>query len=63
MDWGKFDPEGALRQRYIDIEYGTEDVREEIRRSGCTWNDFESMYDITWLYHENGLEGVVLTYP
>jgi len=63
MDWGKFDPEGALRQRYIDIDYGTEDVREEIRRSGCTWNDFESMYDITWLYHENGLEGVVLTYP
>jgi len=63
MDWGQFDPEGALRQRYIDIAYRTEDAREEIRRSNCTWQTFENMYDITWIYHENGLEGVVLTYP
>ena len=63
MDWGQFDPEGLLRQRYNDTDYRTEDCREEIRRSGCTWHEFENMYDITWIYHENGLEGVVLTYP
>ena len=63
MDWGQIDPKGAMRQRFIDIDYRTEDVREEIRRSECSWPVFENMYDITWLYHENGLEGVVLTYP
>ena len=63
MNWGQFDPEGSLRQRYNATDYLTEDCREEIRRSGCSWREFEVMYDITWLYHENGLEGVVLTYP
>lgn len=63
MDWALFDEEGAMRQRYADIDDRTEAVKDAIRRNGWSWEDFQEMYDISWIYHENGLEGVVLTYP
>ena len=62
MDWGLFDQEGAMRQRFLDIDDRTEDLKEEIERF-IGWNEFQEMCDISWIYHENGLEGVVLTYP
>lgn len=63
MDWGQYDQEGAIRQRYLEIDDRTEDAREYISRSRWTWDEFQEMYDISWIYHENGLEGVVLSYP
>jgi Fic family protein len=62
MDWGLFDHEGAMRQRYSEIDDISEDTKELIERN-MTWKEFQDMYNISWIYHENGLEGVVLTYP
>lgn len=63
VDWALFDPEGAMRQRYSEIDERIEDVKELVARVGLGWAQFQEMYDISWIYHENGLEGVVLTYP
>ncbi|MBC7792838.1 MAG: Fic family protein [Clostridia bacterium] len=63
VDWALFDPEGAMRQRYSEIDERIDEVKELVARSGVTWDAFQEMYDISWIYHENGLEGVVLTYP
>ena len=63
MDWNQFDPEGAIRQRYLDIDELTDEARDKISLIGMSWDDFLGMYDISWIYHENGLEGVVLAYP
>jgi len=57
------DQEAAIRQRYIDIDDKTEDCRDCISLSVWNWQEFQEMYDISWIFHENGLEGVVLTYP
>ena len=63
MDWGQYDQEGAIRQRYLEIDDRTEDAKEYIARSRWSFDEFQEMYDISWIYHENGLEGVVLSYP
>ena len=63
MDWSQFDPDSAIRERYLDIDEITEDVRDTIELSGWDLDEFVNVYDISWVYHENGLEGVVLTYP
>lgn len=63
MEWTQFDEDGAMRQRYLDIDDRTDDVKDLIETSEWSWEEFQEMYDISWLYHENGLEGVVLTYP
>jgi hypothetical protein len=62
-DWVQFDQESAVRQLFRDLRLRTDLLREAIDNSPWSWEDFEEMYDISWLYHENGLEGVVLTYP
>lgn len=63
MNWGQFDLEGMMRQRHLDIESRIADIKNYIRRGRISQEDFWEMVDISWLYHENGLEGVVLTYP
>jgi len=63
MDWGQFDLEGMMRQRHLDIESRITDIKNYIRRGRISQEEFWEMVDISWLYHENGLEGVVLTYP
>lgn len=63
MDWGQFDQEVAIRQRYLEVDERTEDAKGHIARGRWSFAEFQEMYDISWIYHENGLEGVVLTYP
>jgi Fic family protein len=63
MDWGQYDQEGAMRQRYMELDDRMEDAKEIIARGRGSWEAFRQMYDISWLYHENGMEGVVLSYP
>ena len=63
MDLGLYDEEGAMRQRYLDLDDRTDETKERIANSAWGWTSFEEMYTISWVYHENGLEGVVLTYP
>jgi len=63
QEWMAFDQEGALRQRFLDIDDRTDDLKDLVADSPWDWNEFQEMYDISWIYHENGLEGVVLNYP
>lgn len=63
MDLGLFDHDSAIRQRYLEIDDRSEAAKETIASSGWTSAKFQDMYDISWIFHENGLEGVVLTYP
>ncbi len=63
MDWAVFDQEGALRQRFLEIDDRTTAIRRGVGRASGAWESFQETYDISLIYHENGLEGVVLTYP
>ncbi|MBN1961439.1 MAG: Fic family protein [Deltaproteobacteria bacterium] len=63
MDLSIFDHDSAIKQRYLEIEDRAEAAKEAIANSGWAPMKFQDMYDISWIYHENGLEGVVLTYP
>ena len=63
MDLGHHDLDGAIRQRYLELDDRTEDAKATIARGRWTYDEFQQMYDISWIYHENGLEGVVLSYP
>ena len=33
VDWGLFDQEGAVRQRFLDIDDRTDDLREQVERT------------------------------
>ncbi len=61
MDWALFDQEGAIRQRFLELDDQAEEVRDvigELDKDG-----FLDLYDTSWIYHENALEGVVVTSP
>ena len=62
MDWGLYDQESAIRQRYLELDDRTEAIKTQIGRKGWRWGDFQQLFDISWIYHENGLEGSVLTF-
>lgn len=63
MDWGYYDQESAIRQRYFDVDERVEHIRDALTDHPGIVRSFQDMYDISWLYHENGLEGIVLTFP
>jgi Fic family protein len=50
-----------MRSRTIDIDDRSEDIRELLSDEPGIAKDFEARYELSWLYHDNGLEGVVLT--
>lgn len=62
MDLGVFDLEGAMRQRFLEIDERTEDIIKRVKKLKINWNAFLETFDISLIFHENGLEGVVLTY-
>lgn len=62
-EWALFDEEGALRQRYADVEQRCKELYGAVEKSPLSLTDFHEMFDISWIFHENGLEGVVLTFP
>ena len=45
VDWSVYDPEGAMRQRYIDLDELTDRVRERVAKSNLGWNQFQEMFD------------------
>ena len=61
MDLGLYDQESAMRQRYLDLDDRTEAIKVQMGRRGYSWGAFQQLFDISWIYHENGLEGAVLT--
>ena len=50
-----------MRTRYVDIDDRMEDLADRMRGSPELAADFLQKYELSWLYHENALEGVVYT--
>ncbi|OGQ92010.1 MAG: hypothetical protein A2289_23085 [Deltaproteobacteria bacterium RIFOXYA12_FULL_58_15] len=52
-----------MRQRFLEIDERTDELKKRFLTTSEGWGAFQEMCDISLIYHENGLEGVVLTYP
>ncbi|MBI5509320.1 MAG: Fic family protein [Deltaproteobacteria bacterium] len=52
-----------MRQRYLDLDERTDDLKKTVAKLPGGFAAFREVYEISWIFHENGLEGVVLTYP
>ena len=50
-----------MRTRYVDIDDRMEDVADRMRGDPEISSEFLLKYELSWLYHENALEGVVYT--
>jgi Fic family protein len=50
------------RTRYLDVDDRNEDARELMRERPAEAKRFLELYDLSWVYHENALEGMVLTH-
>jgi Fic family protein len=48
-----------MRTRYVDFDDRMEDLAERMRRDPATAQEFLTRYELSWLHHENALEGVV----
>jgi Fic family protein len=48
-----------MRTRYVDIDDRMEDLADRLRSDPELAEDFLARYELSWLYHENALEGVV----
>jgi Fic family protein len=53
--------EEHMRSRYLDIEDRTQDLAELLRDEPAIAQDFSRRYELSWLYHDSALEGVVYT--
>lgn len=62
MDWGLYDEDGALRQGYLDADDRSEEVKNAIERLELSSDEFYALFYVSWIFHENGLEGIVLNY-
>jgi Fic family protein len=49
------------KAQYLDIDDRSEDLRDLMRHDRATAQDFIERFDLSWLYHDNGLEGIVFT--
>ena len=50
-----------MRTRYLDLDDRTQDLNERMREDPDLADDFLQKYELSWIYHENALEGVVYT--
>ncbi len=50
-----------MRTRFVDIDDRMEDLADRMRADPELGADFLARYELSWLYHENALEGVVYT--
>jgi Fic family protein len=50
-----------MRTRYLDIDDRTEDIADRVRENGAIAQDFLQKYELSWIYHESALEGVIYT--
>jgi Fic family protein len=50
------------RTRYLDLDDRTEDLRAIMRNRRDDAREFMEKYELSWIYHENALEGMVLTH-
>lgn len=52
---------GAMRTRFVDIDDRMDDLADRMRADAELEGEFLRRYELSWLYHENALEGVVYT--
>ena len=50
-----------MRTRYVDIDDRMEDLADRMRGQPEVAREFLERYELSWLYHENALEGLVYT--
>jgi Fic family protein len=50
-----------MRTRFVDIDDRMEDLADRMRADPDLGEEFQRRYELSWLYHENALEGVVYT--
>ena len=50
-----------MRSRYLDLDDRSQDFAERLEEEPDIAKDFLKRYEISWLYHENALEGVIYT--
>ena len=50
-----------MRTRYLDLDDRTQDLNERMREAPEIASDFLQKYELSWMYHENALEGVIYT--
>jgi Fic family protein len=50
-----------MRSRYLDIEDRTQDLAELLRDHPDLAQNFLRKYELSWIFHENALEGVVFS--
>ena len=53
--------EEHMRSRYLDLEDRTQDLAELFRDEPALAQQFLRKYDLSWIYHENALEGLVFS--
>lgn len=52
----------GLRDSFRDVDDRTEDLRDLASEHPDIWEEFCRRFDLSWIYHENALEGVVLNH-
>lgn len=52
----------TTRDSVRDIDDRTEDLKELAAEHPDLWRDFLCRFEMGWIYHENALEGIVLTH-
>jgi Fic family protein len=50
-----------MRSRYLDIEDRTQDLADLFRGEPALAHEFLRKYELSWVYHENALEGVIFS--
>jgi len=50
-----------MRTRFVDIDDRMDDLADRMRSDQDLTEEFLRRYELSWLYHENALEGVVYT--
>ena len=50
-----------MRSRYLDIDDRTQDLAEILREHPAAAEEFLKKYQLSWIHHENALEGVIFT--
>ena len=50
------------RNRYLDLDDRTEDLRELMRQRNSEAREFMQRFELGWIWHEQALEGCVLTH-
>jgi len=50
------------RTRYLDLDDRNEDAREMMRERPRDAKVFMEKYELSWVYHENAIDGMVLTH-